>query len=77
VEGMLAKVAVPLDQGFDSMPLERLLKKALLAEMELVQELPSGRATSLALSKMIVSVKREMVPLGLQKRRQRMKEESI
>ena len=77
VEGMLAKVAVPLDQGFDSMPLERLLKKALLAEMELVQELPSGRATSLALSKMIVSVKREMVPPGLQKRRQRMKEESI
>jgi len=58
------------------MPLERLLKKALLAEMELVQDLPSGRTTSLALSKMIVSVKREMVPPGLQKRRQRMKEES-
>jgi len=77
VEGMLAKVAVPLDQAFDSVPLERLLKKALVAEMELVQELPSGRATSLALSKMIVSVKREMVPPGLQKRRKKMKEEVL
>jgi len=76
VEGMLARVAVPLDQEFDCVPLERLLKKALLAEMELVQELPSGRATNLALSKMIASVKQEMVPPGLQKRRERMKEES-
>jgi len=76
VEGMLAKVAVPLDQEFDCVPLERLLKKALLAEMRLVQKLPAGRATNVALSEMMVSVKQEMVPPGLQKRRERMKEES-
>ncbi|KAL9712348.1 hypothetical protein Ac2012v2_003585 [Leucoagaricus gongylophorus] len=76
VEGMLDKVAVSLDQEFDGVPLERLMKKALLAEMELLQELPSGRATNSALSEMIASVKQEMVPPDLQKRREKIKEES-
>lgn len=75
VEEMLGKVAVSLVEEFDSVPLERLMKKALLAEMRSTQEIAQGQATSSLLSETIASVKREMVPLDLRKQLRKMRGE--
>jgi hypothetical protein len=74
VQAMLGQEDVPADQSFDIIPLVRLVKKALLAEMELEQKSGKGRPTSPVLSKAIVDAREEMIPHRLSGRLKKIRE---
>lgn len=68
VENMLGKDPIALDHPFDCVPLERLLKKAILAEADSMRTLGHGQAANSYVSKAIQDAKKEMVPPTLSKR---------
>ncbi|KAJ3575699.1 hypothetical protein NP233_g920 [Leucocoprinus birnbaumii] len=72
---MLGKAPISLDAAFDPEPLERLMKKAMFAEIGTVQELGPGQVTSPMVSKAIVDAKEEMIHPTLHKQLKKIREE--
>ncbi|KAF9449005.1 hypothetical protein P691DRAFT_588571 [Macrolepiota fuliginosa MF-IS2] len=67
-ENMLGREPVPFGHTFDPVPLERLLKKAILAESDSFRQLDQGRDINSYLSKVIVDAKTEMIPSDMSTR---------
>lgn len=72
VENMLGRDPVPVDQPFDPVPLERLLKKAILAESDSMRQLGHGKGANSYISKVIADAKDEMIPPGVSRPLKRM-----
>lgn len=72
VEYILGRIPVSLDYSFDVVPLERLLRKAILCEVESMRELGYGEAALSYIAKVIAEARAEMVPDGLDKRLEEM-----
>lgn len=68
VENMLGIDPVPLDHQFDTIPLERLVRKAILVASDSMRQLDQGRETSLYISQAIAIAQEEMIPPQVTKR---------
>jgi hypothetical protein len=73
MKALLGRERILLDKSLDGVPLQRLLKKAVLADLESMRQLGGERAATRYLSRTISSVKAKMVPPKLSERLQNMR----